>query len=97
MRAVQLADVDAAALVLLSIEPDMRGPLAVQLCWNAAVADRFRKRLKRPHPKFGSGSLMSAAATFPQARRPLQGSIEYLECIRIVITAVLARRSHNIA
>lgn len=97
MRPVQLADIEAAALVLLNVEADQRRALAALICGTAAVADKYRKRLRRPHPMYGSGSLMSAAATFSQASRPSQGTGEYLECIHIVTTAVLAHRNHNIA
>ncbi len=91
MRAAQLADIEAAARVLLCADRCDRDAAMASLYDQANIADRYRKRLRRPHPAFGSGTLMSAAAGFRMARRPPRCDLDYLECIGIVATFLSKR------
>lgn len=94
MRAVQLADIEAAARVLLKRDRCERNTTMASLCNHARIADRYRKRLGVPHPDFGTGTLMSAAAGFQAAPRPPRCNLDYLECIGIVV-AFLSERATN--
>jgi hypothetical protein len=95
MRVVQLADIDAGARVLLLVGSDERADLAEAICERARVADKYRKRLKLPHPAFGTGTIMSAATRFPQASRPTQNTSEYLKCIHMMTAAVIAGQCNH--
>jgi len=86
MRPVQLADIESAARVLLLLEPGLRQAFIAQLCRNANLADRFRKRTGRRHPQHGTGSLMSAAMQHPVAARPAACRARYLDCLHLVIS-----------
>ncbi len=95
MRPVQLADLDGAARALLRAEPSQRVSAAHALCNEARVADKYRKRIGRPHPMFGTGTLMAAAARYEKYPRHDQCDSAYLECLRIIIDQVITtRRDH---
>lgn len=97
MRPVQLADIEAAALVLLASAPDARSALAARICTEANIADCYRKRLKRAHPLFGTGTLMSAARRHGRVVRAPACSQTYLECIRLLADCLLKSLSHHSA
>ena len=63
MRALGFADLAAAARVLSGVPPEERGARAAALFARAHAADRFRKRMGRPHAIWGPGTL--AGATGP--------------------------------
>jgi hypothetical protein len=70
MRPVQLADLEIAARVLAAMPA--RQSFIATLCKQADQADAYRKMHAKPHPKFGNGTLMSAAIKHgvPVARAP---------------------------
>ncbi|MFT6076800.1 MAG: hypothetical protein ACJAZ1_003738 [Yoonia sp.] len=43
--------------------------MVARLIAHADTADRYRERLRKPHPQFGAGTLMSAAAKYLQSAR----------------------------
>lgn len=92
MRPVLHGDVVAAARALCRVAPAVRAALAARLIGDAHVADRWRKRTGRSHPTLGNGSLMAAAAGWPQAPEPFLDDTDYLDCLRIVIEELIARR-----
>lgn len=59
---------------------------------HADIADRYRKRLGKRHPRYGSGSLMSAAAGFVKLSRPAHINAEALSVLEIVIGELAAKR-----
>jgi hypothetical protein len=92
MRPILHGDLVAAARVLVRLAPADR-PAQMQAMQAAAdLADRYRRRLRRPHPRYGGGSLMAASAAWPKAPEPWPGDAEYLRCLAVVIAALLARR-----
>lgn len=95
MRPVQLADIEIAARVLRIVPKDLRNSCVKQLLQQADVADRYRKRLGRPHPLFGAGSLMSAAMRHPKAPRPDACDHLHLDCIGLVVRQLAARAAHK--
>jgi hypothetical protein len=91
MRPVLHGDLVAAARVLLDLPVDQRPFRMQQLIDAADLGDRYRRRFGRPHPRFGNGSLMAAAAAWPMRTEPPLDSSDYLDCLGRVIEALLAR------
>ena len=88
MRAVQLADVEIAARALMIVPCEDRKSLIERLLWQADTADRYRKRLRRPHGEFGTGTLMSAAMQCPLAPRPVRLTADVAHAFSTVINAL---------
>lgn len=61
MRAVHLADVMAAAQVLVTVPGSERVELRDRMLREAEIADRFTRRLGRLHPRWGNGTLKDVA------------------------------------
>lgn len=61
MRRLLIGDVMAAARAILPAPPARRAALADRLLDEAHAAHLFCKRLGRPHPRWGDGSLMTRA------------------------------------
>ena len=55
-------------------------------------ADRYRRALGRAHPRHGTGSLMAAAAAWPQAPEPGLDDPDYLACLLCVLGAISRRK-----
>ncbi|MCL4188154.1 MAG: hypothetical protein KJZ85_11140 [Rhodobacteraceae bacterium] len=92
MRPVLHGDVVAAARALLRVAPAERRDLVARMIDDAHIADRWRRRTGLLHPTKGNGSLMAAAATWPQAPEPFLSDFDYLDCLRTVIEALIAHR-----
>ena len=58
----------------------------------AELADRYRQRRGRAHPRFGSGSLMAAAGRWQQLPEPFLDDPDYLDCLYLVIEALRGRK-----
>ncbi|PYE85726.1 hypothetical protein [Pseudoroseicyclus aestuarii] len=67
MRPLLPGDMDQAVRALLAVPEARRAALAGRLILRAHAADKWRKRLRRPHPLWGDGSLMAASMRAPQA------------------------------
>lgn len=61
MRQAGLSDLHHAALVLGGLDAEQRESACRELMWQAHVADKYVKRLRKIHPQWGDGSLRSAA------------------------------------
>ena len=92
MRPVQLADIEVAARVLCGVAANERHAEAEAICQRAKIADKFRKRMGRPHPELGSGTIMSAVRGYPQVARPDQLTPEYLDALIAICTQLRAVR-----
>ena len=88
MRPLLPGDLDCAVAVVMAQPPEDRPRVAAQLLAQADVADRYRKRLGRAHPVFGTGSLMSAALGWPDAPRGGVYDASYCVALIVVLTAV---------
>lgn len=96
MRPVLHGDIVAAARVLfLTPEPE-RLVLCRRMIREAECAYRFYLRVGRPHPKWGSGSLMSAALNRPAAPEPSLDNSAYCTCIELVLRELVLRRAELI-
>jgi len=92
MRRVLHGDVTAAARALFAVPPAARPGLLDRLFDEAEAADRHRMETGRAHPRFGTGSLMSAALGHPVTREPYLDDPGYAACMAAVFN-VLAVRS----
>lgn len=88
MLRVNLADIDAGVRVLLSVPSAHREKTANTLCERADLADRFRRCTDKPHPMYGSGTLMSAAAAFANSGKDRRDEDAFLECLRVLVAAL---------
>jgi hypothetical protein len=93
VRPVLHGDLVAAARALLAVAPRLRPGLARRMLRSAELADRHRRLYGRPHPRFGGGSLMAAAAAWPMRPEPSLDDPDYLECLQSMLAALRARSS----
>ena len=91
MRTILLGDVVAAARVLLALPDGRRAAAMDQMLDQAHVAHKVFKRLGRPHPGWGDGSLMSRALASPQCREPFVSDPRYISVLVAVLEALLRR------
>ncbi len=91
MRPVNIADLEAGAMVLLAVPAACRANLARSLCDIATEADQYRRTMQVPHPVLGTGTVMSAASLYKKALRSSCPSHEYLSCVHILVTELLGR------
>lgn len=92
MRPLMPGDLDCAVAVVMRQSPEDRADVAERLLFEADVADRYRKRLGRAHPVYGSGSLMSAALGWPCGAGGRVYDASYCAALIVVLTAVQAWR-----
>ncbi len=88
MRALLPGDLDCAVAVVMAQPPEARAGVAAQMLAQADLADRYRKRLGRAHPIYGTGSLMSAALGWPEGPRSRVYDASYCAALIVVLTAV---------
>ena len=92
MRQIMYGDVIAAATAVRRLVPDVRATAVWHMLENADVADRYRKRLGRPHPRLGNGSLMSAARHGGDLHESFLSDLEYLRSVDVVIQMLIKWR-----
>lgn len=85
MRPVQLADIEVAANALKTLPANQRQYALRTLLHEARVADAYRKCLNKPHPEFGTGTLMSAVMKSGIPTRPDRSERGYLDCLQLVV------------
>lgn len=101
MRPLGPGDLDCAVAVVMRQPPVERKAVAARLLFEADVADRYRKRLGRAHPVYGSGSVLSAALRWPDGpmARTTRGRVHdasYCAALIVVLTAVQDWRARNL-
>lgn len=87
MRPVYLSDLDAATRVVLAAADADRPNVAQRLVQRADIADRYRKRLGKAHPVFGTGTLTSAACSLSRAPS-VSCDARYRTCLGLVLAAL---------
>ncbi len=97
MRPVSLADIEVAASVLMALAPQDRAQRMVALIRRADAADLHRQQSRRPHPAFGTGTLMSAALAFDRAPRPASLSRDALGAYAVAIAGLIAHNTDHIS
>lgn len=92
MRPVGHGDVTAAARAMLCVPPVAREALCKRMIQEADFADRYAKRMGRPHRDWGNGTLMAAARARPLADEPHLGEERYCRCLETVFRLLLEWR-----
>ena len=88
IRQAQLGDAIAAARVLRALPAAARLAAIARLIAMAERADAWRRRTGRPHPRFGSGSLMAAALRCPAVPEPGLADAEWRACLILALSAL---------
>ncbi|KQI72697.1 hypothetical protein AN191_06725 [Loktanella sp. 5RATIMAR09] len=83
MRPLHLADIETAARALVLIRAEDRAAVMQDMIAKAALADRYRIAHGRPHPLFGTGTLMSCALRRAVAPRPAALGPDVLHALAI--------------
>ena len=86
MRPVHLSDLDAVVRSILHLSGSARRRKISETIEMASVADRFRKRLGRSHPKYGNGTLSAAASN--QVQRSFHCDKTYRDCLGELLRAL---------
>lgn len=94
MRAVLLSDVTTAARALLCVPKTERAALCARLLGEAEAADRYARKLRKPHPKWGNGTLRGAVGDMPLEKERVCDDPEYAMCLCMVLRGLTARRFH---
>jgi len=95
MRPIHLTDLDAAVRSVLQLPPTARRDRLAIIVTSADIADRYRKRLRKPHPIFGTGTLESASGGSHMPARFCDA--HYRACLRDLLDALDARKRHHSA
>lgn len=88
MRPVLHSDLAYAARALVDIDDQSRARLAGRMLQEAQWADKFRKRLGKPHPRWGNGTLSAAAAQYPLCPEPSVDDPDYSLCLMAILRAL---------
>ena len=80
----------AVARVLLALDDTQWDACADLLIWQAGVADRYRRRLGKPHSDWGNGSLMAVAhgKAKPEAESVFS-DVRYLQALSCVLDRLI--------
>ena len=96
MRPVMHSDVTAAAWVLLA-QPSARwAAQCARLLREADWADRFTRRLGKPHPYWGNGTLLGAAMRHQRAAEPTFDDRRYCSAFEMVLSQLAARKPREV-
>lgn len=93
MRPVLHGDVTAAARALLMVPDAAREALCRRMIEEADFADRYARRMGRPHRDWGNGTLMAAARARPLADEPPLVEERYCRCLETVFRLLLEWRT----
>jgi len=97
MRQILLGDLAAAARVVMGLPgPAARDEVRTMLA-QAHLADCWRKRTGRAHPRHGDGSLMAVAMARRPPPEPFAGDAAFLAALGIVIAELRRWRDRRAA
>lgn len=85
MRPVLHGDVSNAARALLYVARARRRQLCARMIAEAEAADIYARAKGRLHPRWGNGSLMSAARKRMLADEPTFDDADYCGCFEMVL------------
>ena len=92
MRTVLIGDIIAAARAIIALPAPEQPGFMETILDQAHAAHSFHKRLLKPHPAWGNGSLMARANKELQIAEPFASDAAYLLALHTVIGALIARR-----
>ena len=88
MRPVLMGDAIAAARAMAAAPPARRGWVLCRMCREASRAEARRRATGQMHPRWGDGSLMSAALRRPCRAEPGLEDAAYREALIAVLERV---------
>ncbi|MDX8352208.1 hypothetical protein [Cognatiyoonia sp. IB215182] len=77
-------------MALLAVPKGERAGLARRLCDHARTADRHRAHTQKLHPRYGTGTLMSAAQGYQKVARNAINPTEFLFSLQILVDTLCA-------
>lgn len=86
MRPVLLGDMVAAARCLAAYPACRRAAETRALFSRAQVADKVMKRLRRPHARWGNGSLMAVVTGLPKRAEPFTSDPDFMDALLHVLS-----------
>ena len=92
MRPVLHSDVIAAARAVLAAPEALRANICARLLQEADWADRFTRRLGKPHPLWGNGTLLTAAQRYRQVAEPTFDDPAYCSAFEIVVSQLAGQK-----
>jgi hypothetical protein len=93
MRPVLLQDVLRVARALVLVPPGERWRVCSDIFLMAAEADEHRRQTQCAHPRFGTGTLSSAAERRDLADDQTLENREFVACLIIVLCVLLERQA----
>ena len=93
MREVFSSDLTAAARHLLAVPHDLREDVCAQLLREADWADKFAKRMGKPHPRWGNGTLMAVSRTRQMMPEKSFSDPEYVLCFAVILQCLQRHRA----
>ncbi len=85
MRSIYLSDLHIAACALRGLPEEVQVERMQTALEAAKLADRYRKRLHKAHPQFGTGTLSSA---FGPVIEPATCDQAYLAAMAVAVAAL---------
>ena len=80
----------AVARVLLALDDTQWSTCADRLIWQAGVADKYRRRLGKPHADWGNGSLMAVAqGEAKSGNEPFLSDLRFLQALSCVLDRLI--------
>lgn len=92
MRPILHGDVIAAARVVLAAPAGLRERTCARLLQEADWADRFTRRLGKPHPFWGNGTLRAAAQGHTCAAEPTFDDLAYCSAFEMVLSQLAGQK-----
>ena len=92
MRPILHSDVIAAARAVLAAPEALRANICARLLQEADWADRFTRRLGKPHPHWGNGTLLAAAQRYKQAVEPTFDDPAYCFAFEMVMSQLAGQK-----
>lgn len=91
MRPVLHSDVTSAARAVMAVPKQARVRFCARLLQQADWADQFTRRLGKPHPRWGNGTLLAAAKAHVLRPESTFDDPEYSAAFQIVLAQLVAR------
>lgn len=93
MREVFLSDLTAAARVLTAVPEPQRYDVCMQMLIEADWADKFTRRMHKPHKNWGNGTLNEVARARRMGPERSFSDAEYLSCFTDVLHCLERHRT----
>ena len=77
---------------LLAAPSEQRMQLSAKILKDADFGDRYRRRFKQSHARFGNGTLAVAAQKYALAVEPTVDNLDYCACLELVLLQLMAQR-----